>query len=135
MPPFLSFASFFFLSPLLEQSPASLFHPLRSVTNTQSRRCPYRKSPAHRRETRSTRYVVSSCSYTCVYVFYCVGDPSESRIECQRTNRKSAQCTYTFKTSLKLRYTYENLTTPFSTRNEFRSNAWNFHRQVNYTIL
>lgn len=35
--------SFFFPSP-----PASLFHPLRSVTNTQSRRCPYRKSPTHR---------------------------------------------------------------------------------------
>lgn len=72
VPPFLSLASpSFFPSP-----PASLFHPLRPVTNTQSRRCPYRKSPTHREERGG------------VCVSRCVGDPSESRIECRRTNKK-----------------------------------------------
>ena len=90
VPPFFSLASLsffssflfsFFLSPPVEPSPASLFHPPWSVTNTQSRRCPYRKSPAHRKRERerkrerTKRYnivIVVRCVVRLVLVYVCL---------------------------------------------------------------
>lgn len=105
--------SFFFPSP-----PASLFHPLRSVTNTQSRRCPYRKSPTHR-------------GGRCACLAAWATPPNRVSSADQLTEK----CTVHLHLQGEPRITIHlwKFHRPVSdTLHESRSNAWNFHSAANY---
>lgn len=122
VPPFLSLAfPSFFPSP-----PASLFHPLRPVTNTQSRRCPYRKSPTHREERGGTGVCACLAAWA------------------TPPNRVSSADELTEKCTVHLHLQGEPWITihlwkfhrPVSdTLHESRSNAWNFHWAANYELF
>lgn len=107
--------SFFFPSP-----PASLFHPLRSVTNTQSRRCPYRKSPTHRGTRR----------HRCACLAAWATPPNRVSSADQLT--KKVHSALTPPPTRTLNYDTLMKIPPTCFRHESRSNAWNFHSAANY---